>query len=295
MTTMLERGFQPDVCIYHGNCDDGFGAAYAVWKRWGDGVVFEGASYGKPIKTDLTDKRVLMVDFSFKRPEMERLESIVAEMIVLDHHKTAEQELAPWICDLAEPSVQKVRAYFDMNKSGARLAWEFCFPGSLVPSLIQHIEDRDLWRFHLTSTQVISAALRTYPHDFHVWDQLDVLSLMDEGAAILRGHRKNILAMCEHAYFDMIGNISVPTVNVPYHYASDCANELLRLHPYAAFAAAWFRRGDGKFQVSLRSEDGRADVSEIAKVYGGGGHRNAAGFEVPSEKTWKASLSSEEA
>jgi uncharacterized protein len=32
---------------------------------------------------------------------------------------------------------------------------------------------------------------------------------------------------------------------------------------------------------SLRSEDSRQDVSEVASTFGGGGHRNAAGFRVP--------------
>ena len=28
--------WKPDICIYHGGCDDGFGAALAVHMRWGD-------------------------------------------------------------------------------------------------------------------------------------------------------------------------------------------------------------------------------------------------------------------
>ena len=31
-------------------------------------------------------------------------------------------------------------------------------------------------------------------------------------------------------------------------------------------------------KVSLRSTDGRVDVSAIARIHGGGGHRRAAGF-----------------
>ncbi len=67
-----------------------------------------------------------------------------------------------------------------------------------------------------------------------------------------------------------------------YHYASDAGNELLKLHPRAVFAGTWLRRADGFIQWSLRSEDAREDVAEIAKKFGGGGHRNAAGFQVPA-------------
>ena len=41
----------------------------------------------------------------------------------------------------------------------------------------------------------------------------------------------------------------------------------------------WFERGDGKIQFSLRS-NGDIDVSAIAKIYNGGGHKNAAGFQM---------------
>lgn len=44
------------------------------------------------------------------------------------------------------------------------------------------------------------------------------------------------------------------------------------------FAVGWFQRGDGKYAYSLRSR-GEYDVSKLAVRYGGGGHRNAAGFQ----------------
>jgi nanoRNase/pAp phosphatase (c-di-AMP/oligoRNAs hydrolase) len=48
----------------------------------------------------------------------------------------------------------------------------------------------------------------------------------------------------------------------------------------AAFAAAIVRSEDS-ISYSLRSRDDREDVSAMAKKFGGGGHRNAAGFRVP--------------
>lgn len=30
----MSTQWSPDVCIYHGGCDDGFGAAWAIWRRW---------------------------------------------------------------------------------------------------------------------------------------------------------------------------------------------------------------------------------------------------------------------
>lgn len=301
--------WKPDICIYHGGCDDGFGAAYAVWKRWGDEVEYVQGRYGEA-PPDVVGKNVIIVDFSYKYAVMREIGTAAKSVVVLDHHKTAKAELHEWGASLEAPDLSTrlestefdiahclmqnclpIVAWFDMDKSGARMAWEFCHPGMPVPKLIQHVEDRDLWRFALPYTRHVSAAIRSYKHSFDRWDSMaeddDLVPLIRDGGAILRAEKKLVAQFLEQAFIDTIGGHAVPTVNVPYHFASDCANELLAKHPDAPFAAAWFKRGDGKFQCSLRSEDGRMDVSEIAKTYGGGGHRNAAGFEVPSEHSFR--------
>ena len=56
---------KPDMCIYHGNCQDGFGAAWAVWKRFGDAVEYVPGFYGQPAP-DVAGRSVVMVDFSYK-------------------------------------------------------------------------------------------------------------------------------------------------------------------------------------------------------------------------------------
>lgn len=299
--------WKPDICVYHGGCDDGFGAAWCVRKKWGDQVQFVPGAYGGfEWPANLADKHILFVDFSLKREPMRNLingfndSGMPASIVVLDHHKTAEAELAKYTMPeltlthhdiaplLTEMTGPRVIAVFDMEKSGARLAWEFCFPGEPVPPLIEHIEDRDLWRFRLFTTKAVSAALRTYEHEFGLWDELDVPSLIAEGTVVLRGHQKNVQSFLRNRYWTDVGGVRVPVVNVPYHYASDCADAMLAAEPEAPFCASWFRRGDGKVQWSLRSRDDRMDVSEVAVRMGGGGHRNAAGFEQAVEDSHKA-------
>lgn len=285
----------PDICVYHANCEDGFAGAWVVRARWGDSVCFVPASYGRPLEVDVTGRHVLLVDFSFKRPQMEELDRKVASMVVLDHHKTAQHELAPWKQEsndltLALQNVEanlagsviatRTLAYFDMERSGARLAWDFCFPGTEPLSLINHIEDRDLWRFALKGTREITAALRTYPQDFATWDRIDTHQIVTEGRAILRGLQKNVEDICRYAYLAEIGGHVVPMVNAPYIYASDVGQALLQKNPSAPFVASWFETAAGQRQISLRSEDRRADVSVVAASFGGGGHRNAAGYRV---------------
>jgi len=291
--------WKPDLCIYHGGCDDGFAAAWAIWKRWPD-CQFEPGVYGKPLPGAI-GKNVLFVDFSAKRSEIDLMAQMAKSIVIIDHQKTAEADLEPFkigLCggakfvpenlegmfrDLTELERPPILAWFDMEQSGAVMAWKFGHPDAIAPTFLELVQDRDLWKFkHGEDTKKFSAALRTYPMDFKVWDKLITSwgGLISEGEGILRAHNANIAKFIADAYMDTIDGHLVPVVNVPYHYASDTAHALLTRFPGSPFTACWFRRGDGMIQYSLRSEDCRLDVSEIAKKFGGGGHRNAAGFQV---------------
>lgn len=274
------------LCIYHRGCADGFGAAWAVWKALGDAVEFYPGVYGVA-PPDVTGRDVILVDFSYKRPVMEAMCQSAASITLLDHHKTAAEELdslgdAPGI---AIPVFVRI----DMEKSGAVLAWEHFHRGKAIPRLLQHVQDRDLWRFALSNTREIVACLFSHPFDFDQWDRLtaeierDPTTILIEGAAIERKLHKDIAELLSASTRIMtIGGHRVPVANLPFTFASDAGNLLcLRsvdgTHP--PFAGIYYDRPSGR-AFSLRSV-GDLDVSEIAKKYGGGGHKNAAGFRVP--------------
>lgn len=292
------------ICIYHGNCADGFGAAWAVKRALGEAVEFYPGVYGDP-PPDVAGKHVIMVDFSYKRHVIVQMAQRAASMLILDHHKTAADDLAgfpppiipnSWADHLADccgavndgtdPALPRV--VFDMEKSGAVLAWEFFHPGVTVPRLLQHVQDRDLWRFDLPLTREIQAAVFSYPYDFRVWNQLAdqaeyrAASLATEGAAIERKHFKDIEELLAVTTREMvIGGHKVPVANLPYTLASDAAGKLARNAP---FGATYYDKPGGRV-FSLRSRSDGLDVSEIAKRYGGGGHRNASGF--TAEPGWE--------
>lgn len=276
----------PDICIYHGNCQDGFGAAWAVWKRFGDAVKYVPGIYGQP-PPDVRGKSVVMVDFSYKRDVIDAMAKDAAFILILDHHKSAAEDLAgigmpPSWFELVIYG-EGVWATFDMDRSGAGLAWDYFHPETPRPRLINHIEDRDLWRFNLAFTKAITGDLFSHPYDFATYDLMaerverDPSAMISGGEAIERKLQKDVAELLGVMTRRMvIGGVSVPVANLPYTMASEAAGKLAEGEP---FAACYFDGADAR-TFSLRSRKDGMDVSAIAKRYGGGGHAGAAGFRV---------------
>jgi oligoribonuclease NrnB/cAMP/cGMP phosphodiesterase (DHH superfamily) len=284
------------LCIYHGNCADGFGAAWAVRHALGDEVEFFAATHGK-LPPDVKDRDLIIVDFSYPFDVMLVLLDLAKSITILDHHASAERELREMAESLADQPTIKVE--FDMNRSGAVMAWEHFHPGQEVPRLLQHIQDRDLWRFALPHTKAISANLFSYPYDFPTWDTIVERFDWDDtagmryraefiaaGEAIVRKHAKDIDELLPATlHWWVIDGESVPIANLPYTFSSEAGHRLLELYPQAPFAGTYYDAPHGRV-VSLRSENGRADVGAIAQRYRGGGHRNAAGFTISPDAFW---------
>lgn len=273
--------------IYHGNCPDGFTAAWVAYKKLGTECDFFPAQYGQQ-PPDVTGRRVYILDFSYKRPVMRQILSRAHSLTVLDHHKTAEAELTGIVDEFVlrpdlianPPGSELPTVWFDMEKSGARLAWEHFFPNEPAPWLVDYTEDRDLWRWQLPNSRAVNAAIGSYPWSFAEWDAMNddpgaLERLITEGSAIERYKQQQVENICQHATEIEMDGHKILAVNTTVQF-SEVAGKLAEGRP---FGAAWFVRSDGRKQWSLRSRDGGVDVSEVALRRGGGGHRNAAGFE----------------
>jgi oligoribonuclease NrnB/cAMP/cGMP phosphodiesterase (DHH superfamily) len=264
------------LCIYHGLCADGFTAAWVVWKYFGEGNVdFHAGKHGDP-PPEVEGREVYIVDFSYRRPVVEEMARHARKLTVIDHHVTAAQDLQ----DLIQSGA--VDGVFDMDKSGCLLTWEWFFKDRQPPPALLAVSDRDLWRFELPWTREIFSALTSYPYEFEIWDTLmeagRLESLRQDGVALSREQQKDIAEIiAAGSHLITIAGHTVPACNVPSIWASDAGNILSQGHP---FAACFWIDGE-KIAFSLRSGPGGLDVSEIAKRFGGGGHKHAAGFKLP--------------
>jgi oligoribonuclease NrnB/cAMP/cGMP phosphodiesterase (DHH superfamily) len=265
------------LCIYHGLCADGFTAAWVVWKFYGEGNVdFHAGKHGEP-PPEVGDREVYVVDFSYPRPVIEEMARHTKKLAVIDHHITAAQDLEDLIRNDGI-----VDGFFDMEKSGCLLTWEWFFKGRHPPEALLAVNDRDLWTFKRPWTREIALAMTAYPYDFETWDAMmaadHLESLRQEGVALYRKQQKDIAEIIvAGSYLITIAGHTVPACNVPYMWASDAGHIMAQGHPFAA--CFWI---DGKeMAFSLRSAPDGLDVSEIAKRFGGGGHKHAAGFKLP--------------
>lgn len=263
------------ICIYHGSCDDGFAAAWVVRKALATiDVEFYQGVYGQD-PPDVSGRNVIMVDFSYKRQVLEAMISKADNFLVLDHHKTAQEDLAG-----LDGCRRGVEIEFDMARSGAMMAWEWFYPHETAPAFIKYIQDRDLWLKKLPDGDEFTIALRSYEQDFAIWDRLvhaGIGPMIAEGRSIQRYYRLRVEELKANAYIAMFGEDEVWVANAPYFAASEVAGELAERG--LTFGACYFEAGEGRWQYSLRSR-GDFDVSAVAKRFGGGGHKNAAGFTV---------------
>jgi hypothetical protein len=273
--------------IYHGGCRDGFAAAWAAScaLRGRGGADYHAGYYGQP-PPDVRGREVYVVDFSYPRETLEQMHADAAWLIVLDHHKTAQAAMEGLSF-----------ARFDMNRSGAGMTWDWFAreTGEVTdtrPWLIDYVEDRDLWRHALPHSHEVNAWIGSLAFDLAAWDAAhadmaqDAVEVGDPlRAAVIKG--KAIIAKTQQYVREVSKNArrvsfagfdNIPLVNAPQVDISELLDHLGQGEP---IAMGWWQRADGVFQYSLRSrEPSEVDVSEIAKRYGGGGHKRAAGFQV---------------
>jgi oligoribonuclease NrnB/cAMP/cGMP phosphodiesterase (DHH superfamily) len=266
-----------NVVIFHANCADGFCAAWVARNVLPSDTIFHPVNYGDPVPEFPSGCRVWILDFSYPKEQLLTIAERSEHTRVIDHHKSAKEELL----DSHWAGSARLSIVFRMDKSGGRLAWEEFHSKEKSPWLVDYTEDRDLWLWKLPQSREINAALASYPRDFGVWDNFAAITnvhhsgLEAEGKAILRYQAQVVESQCKNAVEIDMDGYKVLSVNATV-LISEIAGKLAESRP---FGVTYFTDAKGRRIWSLRSREGGVDVSEIAKRHGGGGHRQAAGYE----------------
>lgn len=269
-----------DLVIYHGFCQDGFSSAFTAWLYLGGiNVEYYGAKHGNP-PPDVKGRNVLICDFSYNYATVCDMIKETNSLLIIDHHKTAEKELENI------PDEYKI---FDMDHSGAYLTWRYFYPNNHVPKFILYVEDKDLWKFKHEETMPFTQYLNCVEQNFYNYRKLlrdDVVaSFTNKGKTLLMSLKQDLDMLTRSAGMRREkladGNIyNIIYVNSSIH-KSELGNHLLSIYQGADFSAVYqYLEEKNITAFSLRSEDKRTDVAYIAKLYGGGGHRNASGLSL---------------
>ena len=266
------------VIIYHNQCRDGFGAAFAAWKKFGDSASYIPRNTQDGVPEDLKNKEIYILDYSYPLDVLEKLVAENKRVVVIDHHQSAKDAV------MAFPG-----NVFDSEHSGAVLAWEYFHPGTEMPKLLLYIEDHDLWRMSLPHNREFSAALGEYVQDFPTWEKLSrnlseklhFDAFIKHGTIISGFENRHINSLIEFRERVRCEDHEVYAVNCARTYRSVVGNRLAGLNLKeggSPFGIVYYRY-NGKWHCSLRSHGG-FDVGVIAEKYGGGGHIGAASVRV---------------
>ncbi len=262
--------------LYHADCPDGFGGAYAAWKKFGDSASYIPVKYWHETPKEVVNENLYFVDFCYTKEVMDQVIKDAKSVTVLDHHEGVK--------DVIEGVPNHV---YDANRSGATIAWDYFHPGTDRPKLLQYIEDDDLYRFKLPETHAILAYLSVQPYSFEFWDSVaaDLDDPTKHNALIARAH-------IYLDYFNYLVDLSVKSahpVNFEGHKVllansapikplkSAIGHAIAEKMPPFGLVVSVHPNGIG---VSIRG-DGSVDVSKIAQKYGGNGHPNSSGFRIP--------------
>lgn len=264
---------------------------------------------------------VWFVDLSFDEKNATLIKTCLidtgSEVTWIDHHRTSiqTQELPgfEWLKDV--PGLRCSHDTFKkdgakVNFSGAALTYLYCallkyppdlreqmmngtamYDHNLLPDYIKYVSDYDCWAFNYDpKTTFFKLGMETTPSDPSAskWILLDedkeyVDYVITTGQAIkdyIDTSNDELREEC--AYETTIDGHTCITINRASN--SWIFGSLYDRYP---LCMVWYFNGE-KYKFSLFSNCGTVDCSEIAKSYGGGGHKGAAGFyldEMPFLRT----------
>lgn len=260
------------VVFYHGGCRDGFGGAWAAYKKFGNKADYVPLYREDPVPYVKNKRQVYFIDFLYNEEAVtKKFVKDNARVVGLDHHETTKEAIKY----LAEDSV-----YSNIH-SGSVLAWKYFHPGKKTPTLLKYVEDRDTWGWRLPHSKDLNSALTMLEYDFLAWNKTAAelensakrKKYIETGKIMTEQFASQVKELVSEARVINFDGHKVLAVNAPHMFTAELGHALAKKMP--PFGIVWVREGDAS-HLSFRSA-GTFDVAKLAKKFGGGGHKMAAG------------------
>lgn len=149
--------------------------------------------------------------------------------------------------------------------------------------VMERVEDRDLWKYECTDTDIIANMLKGKDPD-QVIELLKNSEMYDKeyisSEAIVNYQETVNKSAASKAFEIQFQGYTVPVVNTGNGISISKVGEELYTTRDIPFCIMFFITKD-TMVCSLRSAKNGVLVNEIAEKFGGGGHPNAAGFSLP--------------
>lgn len=288
--------------LYHADCNDGFLAACLVKARYRQTKMIP-FNYGDPIPEEARNNyRLYIVDMTLKGDDLAEVCTLNKEVAMLDHHTDN------------FPPPEELDGYDNLrywlpkenNSSGAMLVYRwFTHTGQFSPAievlppwyrLVTWVDDYDRWTHMYPESKAVAAYLYSIPKSFDVWSEVikePFEMIIGKGEALLGSQKQRVRDLIKGGVKTRRREIRGSTkrvayVNCPRDIASLCGHTILEEFPAIA-VAVMYRINDGMIECSARSNDG-GSAQGYAKIFGGGGHPDAAGFSVPVSKSFLSNI-----
>lgn len=271
-------------------------------------IDFIGYNYGDPIP-DLSEyDKVIMCDISFPKEEMRKLFDYT-DLIWIDHHVSAIKD--NWAI------VDEVEGLLDINFAACELTWQYFFPNEPMPEIVRLLgrydcfgsrgtdEEIKVLEFQYGARTVISNyeeayqwlkenidfGIKTASHIHKLGEAIYSYLCSEARQTYKNGFEINLGTRYIGSVDPISNSEDVQVHKFPYKFI--CINRErfnpinfgIDCHKDGYDGVACFHYANGMWNFSLYNDNGEVDCSIIAKQFGGGGHKGAAGFRIKDINT----------
>ncbi len=268
------------VILYHADCSDGLGAAWAAWKKFGASATYIPVANQASPPPGLKNKEVYLVDYCFPKAITKKLIAMNKRVTAIDHHVSNKEAV-----------FLTHKPLFALHHSGSILAWKYFHPGKTAPLYLRYVEDADLWKLKMPHAKAFVASrpflpqyIKTASSFIKSFERTNFRKkFFADGELLLKYQRALIYEILQNKELVIFRGKRALAVNSPV-FTDDLASIMYAEKP---MAIVWHQKRNSK-KVSLRS-DGSVDVSKIAAHFGGGGHKRASAFKIKASAKlpWK--------